>query len=62
MALNHAGQWDLKGWYCPPLRIKMWQLKNVKMQKNVYASILGHLDMSYMQHILNIPYWFASNI
>ncbi len=35
--------------------------KKIKYKKNVYASILGHLDMSYMQHIMNIPYLFASN-
>ncbi len=35
--------------------------KKVKNTKNVYASILGHLDMSYMQHILNNPYLFALN-
>ncbi len=27
--------------------------KKIKNTKNVYASILGHLDMSYMQHVLN---------
>ncbi len=38
--------------------------ETVKKYKNtiyVYALILGHLDMSYMQHILNVPYLFASN-
>ncbi len=59
VALNRAGQWTSRGIAHP------WEkdetVKKLKNTKHVYASILGHLDMSYMQHILNIPYLFESN-
>ncbi len=31
-------------------------VKKCKKIKDVYVSILRHLDMSYMQHILNNPH------
>ncbi len=51
-----------QGLELPTTEDKDETVKIFKNTKYVYVFILGHLDMSYMQHIfLNIPYLFALN-